>query len=140
MQRRETPNWTPTSPSFPRGRDYDPFEHADALGIDILLRPIRSANELWLPDHRTLVIKEGMRAVHQRNACAHGVAHAELAHVDSRPKHEVQADRFAAHQLIEHDELLDLMQWTPDAHRLAHELGVTTRLLRVYLNVHRLAG
>lgn len=140
MRQRRTRNSTPTSLTFPRGRDYDPYAHADALGIQVLLRPIRTANELWLPDQHTLVLKEGMRAVHQRNACAHGVAHAELAHVDSRPKHEVQADRYAAQQLIEHDELLDLMQWTPDAHRLAHELGVTTRLLRVYLNVHRLAG
>lgn len=140
MRRRETRSSTLTSPTRPKGHHYDPYEHAEELGLQVLFRPIKSANELWLPQHRTLVIKEGMRSVHQRNACAHGVAHAELAHPDSRPKHEVQADRLAAENLIEYDHIRDLMRWTPDAHKLAVELGVTTRLLRVYLNVHRLAG
>jgi hypothetical protein len=136
-----TPNSTPTNPiPSERGRGYDPFAHADALGINVLLRPIRTANELWLPEHHTLVIKSGMRALHQRNAAAHGVAHAVLGHPDDRPKHETQADRYAASNLIDLDECRELMKWTPDCHRLAAELGVTTRLMRVFLNVHHLAG
>lgn len=138
MQQPSTPNWTPTS--LTRGRGYDPFEHAAQLGIEVIFRPLRTANELWLPDYHTLVIKESMRSVHCRNACAHGVGHAALAHIDDRPKHEVMADRYAAENLIDHEELVDLMKWTPDPARLATELGVTGRLLRVYLNVHRLAG
>jgi Zn-dependent peptidase ImmA (M78 family) len=135
-----TRNSTRTSPITPKARDYDPFAHAEALGIEVIYRPLTTANELWLPDHHTLVIKEGMRQVHRRNACAHGVAHAALAHRDSRPKHEIQADRYASENLIDYDELVELMKWTPDSARLANELGVTTRLLRVFLNVHRLAG
>lgn len=134
-------SWIPTNPTpLEVGRGYDPFEHADMLGIQVLFRPIRTANELWLPGHDTLLIRSGMRSVHRRNACAHGVAHAVLAHEDSRPKHETQADRMAANNLIDLDECRDLMQWTPDCHRLAHELGVTTRLMRVFLNVHQLAA
>lgn len=138
MPQRPTQKWTPTSQS--KGRDYDPFAHAEDLGINVIYRPIRTANELWLPDHQTIVIKSGMRVVFQRAACAHGVAHATLGHEDSRPKHEVQANRLAAENLIDIEDLRDLMLWTPDSARLAQELGVTARLLRVYLNVHRLAS
>nr|WP_255521641.1 ImmA/IrrE family metallo-endopeptidase [Frondihabitans sp. VKM Ac-2883] len=81
-----------------------------------------------------------MRAVHDRSALAHGLAHAVLGHTDDRPKHEVQADRMAAANLIDLDECRELMKWTPDCHRLARELGVTTRLTRVFLNVNHLAG
>lgn len=138
MPQHETPKWITTNPTS--GRLYDPFEHADELGIQVLFRPIRTANEMWLPDHHTIVIRETMRAVHRRNACAHGVAHALYGHEDDRPKHEVQADRYAAERLIDPDELAEIMRWAPDPARLAQELGVTGRLLRVYLNVHRLAS
>lgn len=141
MQQWTTPNSTPTNQTtYSRGREYDPYAHAELLGISVLLRPIRTANELWLPEHHTLVIKSGMRAVHQRNAAAHGIAHAVLGHPDDRPKHETQADRYASENLIDLDECRELMKWTPDCHRLAAELGVTTRLMRVFLNVHHLAG
>lgn len=119
---------------------YDPFAHAEELGIQVLFRPLRVDNERWLPEHHTLVIRESMRAVHRRNACAHGLAHAALAHVDTRAKHEVQADAYAAEHLIDYNEVIELRKWTPDAARMANELGVTTRLLRVYLNRHRLTG
>jgi Zn-dependent peptidase ImmA (M78 family) len=138
MQQPETPSWIPTSQID--GRSYDPFAHADELGVQVIFRPIRTANELWLPDHWTLVIKDGMRAIHQRNAAAHGLGHAVHGHEDDRAKHEVQADRWAAERLIDPTEIRELMKWTPDSARLANELGVTTRLLRVYLNVHRLAS
>lgn len=140
MRQRGISKWTQTNQTQPRGHDYDPYEHAERLGINVIFRPLRTANELWLPDHHTIVVKEGMRAVHRRNACAHGVAHAALGHRDDRPKHEAQADRYAAERLIDPDHLEDLMRWVPDVGRLASELGVTGRLLRVYLNVHRLAG
>lgn len=131
-----TPKWT--RQSLTQGADYDPFEHAASLGIHVIYRPIRTANELWLPDHDTIVIKSGMRAVHERAACAHGLGHAVLGHCDDRPKHEVMADRWASAQLIDHDQLQQLLEWA-DLHTIGQELGVTQRLLRVYLNVNRLA-
>lgn len=124
-------NWNPTSRH--RGRAYDPWEHAEELGVQVILRPLRTAHELWLPDYQTLVVHSRLRAVHQRNALAHGVAHAALAHQDDRPKHERQADRFAAHNLIDPAELADLYRWCPDEGRIVMELGVTTRLFRAYI-------
>jgi len=133
MQPPATRRWTPTRAD---GRDYDPFEHADALGIQVLFRPIRTANELWLPEHDTSVIKEGMREVHRRIAAAHGVAHAVLGHVDDQPKHEALADKYAAERLINPVHIRNLIRVESDAHTIAAELGVTSRLLRVYLNAH----
>lgn len=119
---------------------YDPHTHADELGITVIHRTIRSANGLWLPDHNLIVIKKGMRVVHERSALAHEIAHALLGHRDDRPKHEMQADRIAATNLLDYDQVVQAMRWAPDCHLLAAELGVSTRIMRCFLNVHRLAG
>lgn len=121
------------SPTRPRGRSYDPWAHADELGIEVVVRPLRSGHELWLPDHRTLLVHSRLRSAHQRSALAHGVAHAHLGHEDDRPKHENQADRFAALHLIDPDELADLYKWCPDEQRIVSELGVTRRLFRAFV-------
>lgn len=122
------------------GRSYNPYDHADELELKVIHRPLRTANEMWLPEHNIIVIKSGMRAVHDRSALAHGVGHAVYGHCDDRQKHEIQADRFAGTNLIDLDECLDVMRVYPDSARLAHELGVTTRILRTYLNVRQLTG
>jgi Zn-dependent peptidase ImmA (M78 family) len=101
--------------------------------VQVLERPLRFANELWLPEHNTIVLKSAMRPAHQRNALAHGIGHAVLGHTDDRPKHERQADRYAAAQLIDPRELLELSVWSQDLGRIATELGVTRRLLLAYL-------
>lgn len=119
---------------------YDPYAHADQLGLEVIHRPIRTANGFWYPDHNLIVIRSGMKAAHDRSALAHEVAHATLAHRDDRPKHEVMADRLAANKLIDLDECREVMKWAPDAARLANELEVSTRLMQVFLNVHRLAS
>lgn len=123
----------PGSLKLPRGKAYNPFEHAELLDIQVLFRPIRTANELWLPEYRTIVIKSGMRVVHQRNALAHGIGHADLGHEDDRPKHEHQADRYASLYLIHPDEFAAAAEWNDDLARLSEELGVTRRLLDAYL-------
>lgn len=111
---------------------YDPFAHADRLGIRVIFGRLRTANGLWLPDHRTIFIKEGMRAVHTRVALAHEIGHAELGHEDDRPKHERQADLYAARHLVDPVRLRELAAWTNDAFRIAQELGVTQRILHAY--------
>jgi Zn-dependent peptidase ImmA (M78 family) len=119
---------------------YCPYQHAEELGIRVVHRNIRTANGLWIPDHNLIVIKQGMRAVHDRSALAHEIAHALLGHRDDRPKHEVQADRMAACNLLDYKEVEAAMTWIPDCHLLAAEMGVSTRIMRCFLNLHRLAG
>jgi hypothetical protein len=98
---------------------------------------LRSGTGLWVPDLNTVFIQERLRSVHDRSALAHELGHVDLAHRDDRPKHEVMADRYAAEHMVDPDRLVDLMRWSPDPSRWAHELGVTTRLIRVYWNLHR---
>lgn len=117
----------------PKGRDYDPWDHAADMGLEVVLAPLRTAHELWLPERKLLVVHSRLRSTHQRNALAHGVAHAALGHEDDRPKHENQADKFAALNLIDPDELADLYKWCPDEQRIISELGVTKRLFRAYV-------
>lgn len=116
---------------------YDPYQHADALGVEIVYGRLRASNGLWIPDFNTIVLQPRMRVIQERSVLAHEIAHADLGHRDSRPKHEVLADRYAAEHLVDHDLFSELVEWTPDAARLSLELGVTTKLMQVYLNVHR---
>jgi Zn-dependent peptidase ImmA (M78 family) len=122
-----------TNPTHPRGRAYDPWAHADDMGIEVVVRPLRSAHGLWLPEYNTILLHSRLRAGAQRNVLAHEVGHAALAHPDDRPKHERQADVFAARNLIDPAELADLYKWCPDEQRIVTELGVTTRLFRAFL-------
>lgn len=116
----------------PRGREYDPWSHAEQLGLEVVVRPLRTAHGLWLPEMRTILVHSRLRPGAQRNVLAHEIGHADLGHMDDRPKHERQADVYAARNLICPDELADLYKWCPDERRLISELGVTTRLFRAY--------
>lgn len=130
MTRRQRP----TSLTLPRGRAYNPWDHAEALGIQVIERPIRTANELWMPEYFTIVIRSGLRAIHKRTALAHGIGHVELGHVDDRPKHEHQADRFASLYLIHPREFEEVARWAQDDVALiCAELGITTRVLDAFL-------
>lgn len=112
---------------------YDPFEHAEQQGIRIIYRPIRTAQGLWLPEHNLIVIRTGLRAIHERSILAHELGHAMLGHTDDNPKHEHQADLYAANNLINQDTLVAASKWAVDIQVLAAELNVATRLLRAYL-------
>lgn len=120
-------------PTQRRGRDYDPWVHAEQLGLEVVVRPLRTSHGLWVPDLNTIIIHSRLRAGAQRNVLAHEIGHADLGHRDDRPKHEHQADVYAARNLICPDELADLYKWCPDERRLISELGVTTRLFRAYV-------
>lgn len=123
-----------------RGTAYDPWEHAERLGIQVIHRKLRTANGLWIPDARTILIHPGLRRIHERSVLTHEIGHADLGHRDDRPKHELQADRFAARRLIRPDELRDVAAASPDPNVWCHELGVTARILRRHLDDQRLAA
>jgi Zn-dependent peptidase ImmA (M78 family) len=102
--------------------------------VQVIVRPIRTANELWMPEFRTIVIRSVLRAAHQRVALAHGIGHADLGHEDDRPKHETQANQFAALYLIDPLEFRDVAKWAQnDKGLICTELGITTRVLDAYL-------
>ena len=122
-----------TSLTLPRGRNYDPWEHAEALGIPVFVRRLRSANAIYFREYGEIILSDKLRARDQRLALSHEVGHVELLHQDDRPKHEKQADQFAAQNLICPIELADLYGWCPDERKIVAELGVTTTLFRAYV-------
>ncbi len=111
---------------------FDPYDLAEALGINVIHRPIRSAHGLWIPEHNTIVIRSGLRRIHDRVALTHEIGHAIHGHDCSEPKQELQADIFAAKKLIDPKLLKRLKPYRDDVAALALELGVTQRLLRIF--------
>lgn len=122
-----------TSLKLPRGRAYDPWEHAEALDIPVYVRRLRTANGIYFREYGEIILSDKLRARDQRLTLSHELGHVELLHQDDRPKHEHQADQFAARNLICPDELADLYEWCPDERRIVAELGVTTTLFRAYV-------
>jgi Zn-dependent peptidase ImmA (M78 family) len=119
------------------GSGYDPYEHAERLGVQLVPGRLRASNALWVPEKRMIILQPRMKVIQERSVLAHELGHVELGHRDDRPKHEVLADRFAAENLVDPDRLLELIDWAPNTAHLSLELGVTTKLMQVYLNVHR---
>ena len=128
-----TPSSDTTSLKLLRGRAYDPWEHADLLGIPVFVRRLRTAKGIYFREYGEIILSDKLRARDLRITLSHELGHAELLHPDDRPKHEKQADQFAARNLIDPDELADLYGWCPDERRIVAELGVTTRLFRAYV-------
>lgn len=122
------------------GLDYDPYEHAQRLGIRVVYRPLRSSNGLWVPEIRTIFLQTKMRVIHERSVLAHEIGHAIMGHRESTPRHEVQADRWAARHLINPDELQRAAKASPDPGVWCHELNVSADILERYLHDRRRAA
>src|SRR5690606_30924977 len=101
--------------------------------IEVIVRRLRTANGLWFPEYNQILISNTLRVGHQRLVLAHELGHGYFMHPDDSPRHEKQADQFAARNLIDPDELADLYKWCPDEGRIIQELGVTQRIFRAYV-------
>ena len=120
---------------------YSPHEHAAELGIQIHYHNLKTDNGLWIPALNVILLRPRMRVALERSVCGHEVGHSVLGHSDTSAKSENTANRYAADRLIDADALLDLMKWRPEQPALwSDELEVSHQLLRVYLNVHKLAS
>jgi Zn-dependent peptidase ImmA (M78 family) len=99
----------------------------------VFVRRLRSANGIYFREYGEIILSDRLRAHELRTSLSHEIGHAVLEHPDDRPKHEKQADRFAAQNLICPDELADLYGWARDERKIIAELGVTTTLFRAYV-------
>ena len=122
-----------------RTSEYDPHEHAARIGIDVVYGRLRTANGLWVPEHRTIILRPRMRALIERTVLAHEMGHVCLGHTDSCPRNEKMADRFAARKLIDADELRRASRYSPDVDQWAIELQVTPHLIDTYMKMNRIA-
>ncbi|MEF2979046.1 ImmA/IrrE family metallo-endopeptidase [Subtercola sp. YIM 133946] len=114
---------------------YDPFEHADRLNIEVVFGRLRTAHGLWIPERRTIILKRGMRALHERSILAHELGHVCLGHDDSTPRNEFLADRWAARHLIAPDHLAAIARVHTDQAQWCLELDVTPHMLETYLSL-----
>lgn len=128
------------------GRVYDPWKHADELGVDVvegrLQRDWRGAY-----DHtaRRITLAAGMSHREARSTLAHEVQHALAGDVPSpwgliTERQELLANRRAALALIDPDEyaVAERLRGGYIA-GIAHELDVTNAVVRTWLALHRIA-
>lgn len=128
----------PNRRAIPLG-GYEPHDHATALGIQVIYGKPRTANGLWLPDHNTIILKRGMRSLHERSVLAHEIGHAALGHRESTPRNERQADRFAARNLVSADRLARVAAGDTDPAQWCYDLGVMPYILTAYFDHLRAA-
>lgn len=112
-------------------QSYDPWAHASRLGIQVFVRPLRSAHGLWFPDYEEILLGDHLRPWEQRCVLAHEVGHAVSGHRESSPRNEWVADRFAGMHLV----TPKLLRAAVDRHgsdvkAIKADLGVTTSVLR----------
>lgn len=111
---------------------YDPYQHADDLGVTIIYHDLPAGeNGRWYNGRRLVVIQPGMPATLERCVLAHELGHEHYGHLTSNRKSELQADRYAAENLIDERDLRRLVARSHDEVFLCGEFGVTVRLLRV---------
>lgn len=119
---------------------FDPYDEAERLGIDVRFDDGRLApdeNGVWLASSRSIALRRDLTVVTERCTLAHELGHAHFDHRMSSPTAELAADLYAAERLIRIDELVDEMRCSPDIGRWALELGVTGRLVKLFVKVHR---
>lgn len=118
---------------------------AHALGVDVKdTADGLHAGELgaWFPGRRTIHLRPGLGPLNRTETLAHELGHVALRHLPGAPAHlrarqEREADEWAAKILIssaDYERAERLVGHHEGA--LAHELGVTTNLIRVWRGLY----
>lgn len=112
---------------------YDPWEHAEQMGVNVHFYPLRSVLGAWVPSERTILIRPGMAPFMERAILAHECAHAERDDpAGHHPGNEAKANLAAARRLINRDEIVDLLNIYSDYDHICRELGVTREMFIEY--------
>ncbi|UCR88327.1 ImmA/IrrE family metallo-endopeptidase [Mycetocola spongiae] len=113
---------------------YNPYNHAEALGVKVAHRSLGRETGLWVPRLNTIFLRPGMSARQERSVLAHEIAHRELGHTLCTRKTEAEADRRAAGMLLSPAKVLGALDRGASQADVAAEFGVTDRLLRAFLS------
>ena len=94
----------------------------------------------WQPHRHAITLRLGMTDTATVCSLAHELGH---AHYEDPPghfgAHELRADRFAAKLLINPDDYRIIEHtYGPHPARLAHELGVTVKVLKTWQTLHEM--
>ncbi|MGG7507977.1 ImmA/IrrE family metallo-endopeptidase [Plantibacter sp. YIM 135249] len=124
----------------PRAVDYDPWLHADRLGIPVIARenlPTPQMVACYSARQGAIFIRPNLHGAVERCALSHEIVHFEHRDIGTTRRQEDRADRFAARRLIRPSVIAALAQETNDVGVWALELSVTERIMRAYLQVRR---
>lgn len=113
------------------------IETAERRGYRVIWHN-RGPKAAWLPHRQAVTVRNGMDDAQTLCSLAHELGH---AHHRDPPGHygpmELRADRFAARLLVSPVEYqLAETQYGPHPARLAHELGVTVKVLKTWQTLH----
>ena len=88
----------------------------------------------WFPQERLVLVRSGLGWKNLRHTVAHELGHAAHGHPAGHdPKHERQADEYAARLLINRDDYEQAeLVYEGNAQAIAHELDVTMHMLEVW--------
>lgn len=113
--------------------NYNPWDHAETLGVSVGWHPLKHSNGIWLPSHERIVLNTALPEWAVTPVLAHECVHAEYHDPPGQvERHERRANRIAAERLIDPERLEYLAKTTPDYDRLCIELGVTRPMLIEY--------
>lgn len=117
--------------------EYDPYEHAERLGLTIEHQQLRTGYGLYIPQSSLILLRPRMKVATERSVLAHEIQHHLQAHRRVTGlwsvRQERAADRGAALELILPHRLEEVQSWSSDPREWAIELGVTGDILLAYL-------
>lgn len=120
--------------------DYDPFLHAESLGLPIVHRrrlPTPQMVACYSRKHNAVFVRPDLHSAVERCAVAHEIVHFEHNDVGTTKSQEDRADRIAAQRLVRPSRVEEIAATTEDPARIALELDVTEKIMRAYLRQRR---
>jgi len=119
--------------------DYDPFQHAEELGLQVEYQTLRTAFGFYVPGRDLILLRPRMKAATERSVLSHEIEH--YLQQDRRVsgvyslRQERRANEGAALRLIPNDRWNDVRSWSSDPREWAIELGVTAEILLARMRV-----
>lgn len=123
--------------------EYDPFAHAEALGLRVEYQSLRTSHGLLIPDRGLILLRPRMRAATERSVLAHEIEHHLRRHRRAFGVYELrqerEADAGAAARLITPERWQEVTAWSDNPTEWAQELRVTGDLILAFMRVQRVA-
>jgi len=118
-------------------RNWDPLGgHLKETDVDLTWSTLPYVDGAYVPDRQLVILHPGTTVVNQRSALAEELAHHELDHwpvegLIELARMDLRARRWGAIRLIDVEQILEAVRWTPYLHEVAELLDVDPDLLAI---------
>lgn len=119
--------------------DYDPFQHAEELGLQVEYQSLRTAFGFYVPGRDLILLRPRMKVATERSVLSHEIEH--HLQQDCRAsgvysiRQERRANEGASLRLIPIERWNDVRSWSSDPQEWAIELRVTAEILLARMRV-----